>query len=50
MYQSKCGCPDCLKQPIPKSRNGWKQRKNQHGNIYGSFRNPSAKHGGGHGM
>lgn len=46
MHQSKCGCPDCKGQPIPKTRNQWKARTNSHGHIYGSFRNPTAKHGG----
>jgi hypothetical protein len=44
---TKCGCPDCKRDGVPTTRNGWKARKNHHGNPYGSFRKPS-KHGGGH--
>ena len=46
MFHTKCGCPYCKGEKAPTSRNSWKSRKNKHGRIYGSFRNPSAKHGG----
>jgi hypothetical protein len=47
MFNTKCGCPDCKGEKIPNSRGAWKSRKNRHGKPYGSFKNPTAKHGGG---
>lgn len=41
-----CGCPDCHGGTIPHTRNQWKGRKNKHGNGYGTFKNPGAKHHG----
>ena len=46
MFKSKCGCPDCKGEKVPMNRRQWKSRKNSHGNYYGSFRNPTAKHHG----
>lgn len=45
MFNTKCGCPDCKGEKVPTSRWGWKGRKNKRGNMYGSFKNPTAKHG-----
>ena len=46
MFNTKCGCPDCRGEKIPYTRNAWKSRKNCHGNTYGLFKNPNAKHHG----
>jgi hypothetical protein len=46
MFNTKCGCPDCLRQSVPHTRVGWKSRKNKSDNYYGSHKNPTAKHGG----
>ena len=43
---SRCGCPDCKDGVAPKTRQQWMSRKNKHGNYYGTFKNPAAKHHG----
>ncbi len=44
MFNTKCGCPDCRKQVVVNSRHFWKSRRNKYNNMYGSFKNPTAKH------
>ncbi|GAH78928.1 unnamed protein product [marine sediment metagenome] len=46
MFNTKCGCPYCKTGAILHSRNQWKSRRNKHGNFYGSYKNPTAKHHG----
>jgi hypothetical protein len=36
MQQSKCGCPDCKRQPVPVTHNDWKNRKNKNGRGFGT--------------
>lgn len=44
MFNTKCGCPGCKGETTSFTRGAWKSRKNHHGNYYGSYKNPKAKH------
>lgn len=46
MFNTKCGCPYCKGVKIPTTKWGWKGLRNKRGNMYGSYKNPTAKHGG----
>lgn len=40
-FNTKCGCPDCMRQAIPKSRNAWKARRNKNNRSFGAHAKPT---------